>query len=67
MKIIYTVLIGCSFVFASCGKGVKDQKVDTTSIDTAGVEQLEKELKALEEQSSKVNQKIDSVDNLLNE
>jgi len=28
---------------------------------------LEEELKKLEEQSSKVNQKIDSVDNLLNE
>ena len=69
MKIIYILLIGFSFVMASCGKGSnkKSPAADTSSIDTASVEQLEQELKALEEQSSKVNQKIDSVDNLLNE
>lgn len=69
MKIIYILLIGGSLAIASCGKGAnkKTSDPDTSSIDTASVEQLEQELKDLEEQSSKVNQKIDSVDNLLNE
>ncbi len=68
MKIIYIALVGCSLAIMSCGKGgEKNSDVGTTSIDTASVEQLEQELKNLEEQSSEVNQKIDSIDNLLNE
>lgn len=69
MKYFYLIIVCTTLLMAACGKGSKPNQpaVDTTSIDTADIEQLEKELKALEEQSSRINQKIDSVDNLLNE
>ena len=70
MKIIYPFVFIFSLLLFSCGnKSAKKNPpiVDTTTIDTAGIEQLEKELKDLEEQSAKVNQKIDSIDNLLND
>lgn len=69
MKHLYLIVMVVSLLIVSCGKGSKSNQpaIDTTSIDTADIEQLEKELKDLEEQSSKINQKIDSVDNLLNE
>ena len=70
MKIVYLLAFTSTLLLFSCG-GKSTQKtiplVDTTSIDTAGIEQLEKELKDLEEKSSDLNQKIDSIDNLLNE
>jgi hypothetical protein len=63
-KLIY---IGCisGLLLASCGK--KAPKVDTTTIDTAGVEQLELELKNLEEQSNRINEKLDSINTVVNE
>jgi hypothetical protein len=70
MKYIFLPIFFLSFIFSSCG-GTSSKKtppiVDTTTIDTANVEQLEKELKDLEEKSAQVNNKLDSIDNLLNE
>jgi hypothetical protein len=70
MKFTHLLLIGFVLFLFSCG-GTSNKKktpiVDTTTVDTAGIEQLEKELKDLETQSSKVNGKIDSIDNVLNQ
>lgn len=69
MKTIYIVIAVFSIVLVSCGKSgtKKTSSIDTTSIDTAGVEQLEKELKDLESQSNRVNEKLDSINNVINE
>jgi hypothetical protein len=65
MRKIYLMLCLTVLVLSSCGK--KSPKVDTTSIDTAGVEQLELELKNLEAQSNRVNEKIDSINTIVTE
>jgi peptidoglycan hydrolase CwlO-like protein len=69
-KYIFLSVFSLSLLFCSCG-GKSNKKnvpiVDTTTIDTANIDQLEKELKDLEEKSSKVNNKLDSIDNVLNE
>lgn len=65
MKSIYIIIIIATMSLLSCGK--KSAKVDTTSIDTASVEQLEQELKNLEVQSNRVNEKLDSINNVINE
>lgn len=65
MKYIFYICCLSIIILASCGK--KTPKVDTTSIDTAGVEQLELELKNLEAQSNRVNERIDSINTIVNE
>lgn len=70
MRFIYLFAFVISLLLFSCGgKSTKKNPpiVDTTTIDTANIVQLEKELKDLEEKSAQVNDKLDSIDNLLNE
>ncbi len=69
MKFIYPILVMLAIGFISCGKSgsKKTTLADTTSIDTAGVEQLELELKDLEVQSNRVNERLDSINNVINE
>ena len=70
MKYIFLSVFFLSVIFCSFG-GKSNKKnppiVDTTTIDTANIDQLEKELKDLEEKSSKINNQLDSIDNVLNE
>lgn len=69
MKINFFILITLVFCLISCGKSgsKKTPLVDTTSIDTAGVDQLEKELKDLEAQSARVHEKLDSINKTIDE
>jgi len=68
MTKISITLLASLLILTSCKNDHRKILDDNTAyIDTASVEQLEEELKNLEEQSSTVNQKIDSIDNLLNE
>jgi peptidoglycan hydrolase CwlO-like protein len=63
MNKVYIALIISLFFLASCGTGnsKKTSLVDTTTIDTAGIEQLEKELIDLENQSAKIHDRMDSI------
>ena len=66
MRFIYLLTFASSLVLFSCGgKSTKKNTpiVDTTAVDTASIEQLEKELNDLEQKSAEVHNKIDSINN----
>ena len=70
MKVIYYLIFVLFALGAvACGKGnsKKTPLADTTSIDTAGVVQLEQELKELESKSARIHEKLDSINTTIDQ
>ena len=61
MRFIWIPIIALTFSIASCGKSGPKSKLDTE--DTLSVEEMEQELKNLENESARIDEQLDSINN----